>query len=633
MRHDPKDIAQKYWGFDTFRGSQKSIIETILSNSDVLALMPTGGGKSLCFQIPALSKEGICIVVSPLVALIQDQVNSLKKKGIKAIALIGGIRQDELIEKLDNCVYGNYKFLYLSPERLQQELVLERIQEMNVNLIAIDEAHCISQWGHDFRPAYLKCAVLKTMLPQVPTIALTATATKKVADDIISNLQLVEATIFKDSFERKNISFQVINTEDKHFILKNLIAEQNGSAIIYVRNRRATVELANYISNNGFRADFYHGGLTKDEKKEKLALWTTNKFAVIVATNAFGMGIDKADVRLVIHYQIPENLENYFQETGRAGRDGQPAKAVLFANKEDKLSAEKQFIKNLPTIDLVKKVYKKLNAHLQIAYGDGFDETFRLNYAQFCDKYDFKKNKVFEVLRILDQNSIISFSQQFKEKTSILFTAQKGELFSYLEKNPNKTKVIQTVLRTYGGVFDFETRIDLEFLSKKTGVSTRKIKKSFEKLHNSGLAEFKAGDEDLELTFLVQREDDKTINPIAAKLKQRNNNKAQNFANVLRYVDNRKECRSRILLAYFDEENVRDCGVCDICIERNEKPLNLKNAKLAILEQLKSKKLSSKELSILLSLDKKETLTALQELLEDELIELDARNRYGKIKT
>lgn len=631
MRKKPVEIIEKYWGFNEFRGSQEAIINTVLNQKDVLTLMPTGGGKSICFQIPALAQDGICIVVSPLIALIQDQVNSLKKKGIKALALIGGIAHQEVIELLDNCVYGNYKFLYLSPERLQQEMVLERIREMQVNLIAIDEAHCISQWGHDFRPAYLKCVVLKNVVPNAPIIALTATATKKVVDDILSTLLLKEVSFFKDSFERKNISYQIEYTEDKHFTLKNKLNDLGGSAIVYVRNRRATLALTQYLKTNGFTADFYHGGLSQKEKKEKLNNWIAEKFSIMVSTNAFGMGIDKANVRTVIHYQLPENIENYFQEAGRAGRDGHLANAILITNEEDKILAENQFINNLPTVDFVKKVYKKLNAHLQIAYGEGYNESHNINFGEFCEKYNFKKSKVFEVFQILDVNGIVSFSQQFREKTFILFTVKKGELLDYFEKNPNSKNLVQTILRTYGGVFDFQTKIDLNLISKKTGIQSKKIKHELEKLENIGFLDFNTADEDLELTFLVQREDEISINPIASKLKFRNEIKRQNFQAVIQYVNNVNQCRSKYLLNYFDEPNSKDCGICDICKKNKKVNTTSDEIKFEVLNELKSQKLSSKELTNILHFDKRDLLTALQELLEDGQVKLDAINRYVKV--
>ncbi|NNE77232.1 MAG: ATP-dependent DNA helicase RecQ, partial [Pricia sp.] len=387
MQVDPVSILQKYWGFTSFKGSQEQIINAILSQRDVLALLPTGGGKSVCFQVPAMLQEGICIVVSPLIALIHDQVNNLKAKGIKAIALTGGISFNELIDLLDNCLYGNYKFLYLSPERLQQELVQTRISQMNVNLIAVDEAHCISQWGHDFRPAYLECANLRTLLPETPMIALTATATEEVASDIIDNLNFNDPFIAKDSFARENIAFKVKREEDKRYRLKRLCLDTKKSVIVYVRTRRLTHELSRFLNANGCRTTYFHGGISKKEKQEKLELWLTNQVRIIVSTNAFGMGVDKPDVQLVVHYQMPDCLENYFQEAGRAGRDGETASAVLITNESDEIQIKNQFLSSLPDSLSLKRTYLKLNNYFQIAYGEGVNECFEFNFNDFVETY------------------------------------------------------------------------------------------------------------------------------------------------------------------------------------------------------------------------------------------------------
>ena len=409
MHKNITSVLQQYWGYDDFRGSQRKIIDTVISGQDVLALMPTGGGKSICYQVPALAMEGICIVVSPLVALIQDQVAQLKKRNIKAIALTGGIRSNEVNDLLDNCVFGNYKFLYLSPERLQQTVVRERIQQMNVNLIAIDEAHCISQWGNDFRPAYLECSILKELAPQTPTIALTATATPRVVDDIVENLELKEVRIFKDSFSRSNIAFKVRRSEDKLYQLKKYMEKIPGSGIVYVRSRKMSISLANFLINNGVSASFYHGGIPKSDKEEKLNRWLNGKDRVMVATNAFGMGVDKPDVRLVIHYQIPDSLESYFQEAGRAGRDGEPSTAIILTSKEDADRAKQQFLSTLPDVGFVKTVYSKLNNYFQISYGELISEPQAFKFNEFCSRYAFNPNMAFNALRILDQNSVLSF--------------------------------------------------------------------------------------------------------------------------------------------------------------------------------------------------------------------------------
>lgn len=381
---DPQEILKKYWDYEDFKGSQKAIIDAVLNGKDVLALLPTGGGKSLCYQIPAMASEGLCIVVSPLIALIQNQVQQLKDIGIKSIALTGGISREDLNNLLDNCIYGNYKFLYLSPERLQQEIVKDRIAQMEINLIAIDEAHCISQWGNDFRPAYLNCSLLRDIKPEVPVIALTATATAKVARDITENLKFKEHQIFKDSFSRKNIYFGVIWEEDKQRRLYELCKNTDQSGIIYVRSRRMAQVIAAFLNKKNISATFYHGGIPKEEKEKKLNLWLNNKVRIMVATNAFGMGIDKADVTLVIHYQIPESLENYYQEAGRAGRNGLPAKAIMITNKDDELQLKSQFLKVLPDVKFLKLLYNKLNNYFQIPYGTLTEEIFQFRFEEFC---------------------------------------------------------------------------------------------------------------------------------------------------------------------------------------------------------------------------------------------------------
>ncbi|MGB5498060.1 MAG: RecQ family ATP-dependent DNA helicase, partial [Maribacter sp.] len=565
MQKDPNIILAQYWGFTSFIGSQKNIIDTILSERDVLALMPTGGGKSLCFQIPALAKEGICIVVSPLIALIHNQVEALKEKGIKAIALTGGIPFEEVNNLLDNCLFGNYKFLYLSPERLQQEIVCDRIQQMNVNLIAIDEAHCISQWGHDFRPAYLECSKLREIIPTAPIIALTATATQVVANDIVANLKFINPLIVKDSFSRDNIAFSVLWEEDKRYKLKQLCLSIDKSAIVYVRTRRLAEDLANYLNMNNCSAAYFHGGLSKKGKKERLDAWLGNKVKTMVATNAFGMGIDKPDVALVVHYQIPDCIENYFQEAGRAGRNGAPANAVLLTNKSDEDQVKNQFLSVLPDIPFIKLVYNKLNNYFQIPYGEGFDSKFQLNFNAFCETYKLNPILTFNAFRVLDQNSVFALSEAFYKKTELRFLTNKEQLLSYLAKNRNLVDTVQTILRTYGGVFEFDTKINTVLIAKKAGATEETILKTLRQLKAEDIIAYKERNSDLELTFLVPREDDITINVFAHKVKALNAKKVKNIENILTYINNTKVCRSKQLLQYFGEKVESNCGKCDIC--------------------------------------------------------------------
>ena len=634
MPESPTEILKKHWGYSEFRGSQHEIIETVLSGQDVLALLPTGGGKSLCFQITAMAKEGICIVVSPLIALIQNQVDSLLQRNIKAIALTGGIPFTELNNLLDNCVYGNYKFLYLSPERLHQDIVQERIRQMNVNLIAIDEAHCISQWGHDFRPAYLECSKLREIAPGAPIIALTATATEQVTRDIVDNLKFTDPRIFKDSFSRPNIAFKVVWSEDKRYRLKQLCSGVHGSIILYVRTRRLTQELAIYLNENNCSADYFHGGITKADKEKKLNRWLQNKVQVMVATNAFGMGIDKADVALVVHYQIPDCIENYFQEAGRAGRNGESAKAVLLTNKADESQVRNQFLSVLPDVPFLKEIYKRLNNYFQISYGEGHDETFQLNFNKFCDTYSLNIMMTYNALRILDQNSVISLSESFSKRTTVRFIAGKEQLFDYLEKHKVIAPTIQAILRTYGGIFDHDTKINTALLSKKLTIPEKKIYAILQQLQDDGIIEYVAQHNDLSITFLVPREDDRTINIFAHKIKQQQQLKAAKVEFILNYVKNDHTCRSKQLLSYFGENSSNDCGICDVCINRlKPETILLKSISTAILSALEVKNRTSRELIAALNYREHEVLDVIKQLLETGSIVINSRNEYERLHT
>lgn len=629
MDKDTTSILKQFWGYDDFRGSQKQIISTVLSGQDVLALMPTGGGKSICYQVPALAKDGICIVVSPLVALTQDQVSQLKKRGIKAIALTGGIPPNDLNDLLDNCVYGNYKFLYLSPERLQQSIVQERIQQMNINLIAIDEAHCISQWGNDFRPAYLECSILKELVPGTPMIALTATATPRVVADIVENLELENVEIFKDSFSRSNINFKVKRSEDKLYQLKKYMEKINGSSIVYVRSRKMSISLANFLIKNGISASFFHGGIPKSDKEEKLNLWLSGKVRVMVATNAFGMGVDKPDVRLVIHYQIPDSLESYFQEAGRAGRDGEPSTAIIITSNEDEDKAKQQFLSTLPDVAFVKQVYSKLNNYFQISYGELVSDSLSFKFNEFCKRYEFNPNMTFNAIRILDQNSVLSLAENFKEKTTLQFVASKNEIFNYLDKNRKTAPIIQTILRTYGGITEYETKIDLYMLSRKTDVNEGRLKKILQQLADDRIAEYVNNTSDLEITFLVPREDDHTINLFAKKIKDFNQVKQNNMAAMLGYVSNKKLCRSIYLLNYFGEKTAEKCGTCDICTKKKvvASPHDLERR---VMELLAIRPHTSRQLEKAIGAKEKELLKTLERLLEDKRVSLNFKNEYIK---
>jgi ATP-dependent DNA helicase RecQ len=462
------EILQKYWCHDSFRKPQDEIIASVLEGKDTFGLLPTGGGKSICYQVPGMLKDGICIVISPLVALMKDQVQQLQNRNIKAIALTGGIKKDELINLLDNCEFGNYKFLYVSPERLQSDWILERIKKLPVNLIAIDEAHCVSQWGHDFRPAYLKIAQLKTCFPRIPFLALTASATNAVIDDIILQLNMNHPPIFRKSFERKNIAYMIFEVEDKLYRIKQILDKNPEPSIIYVRNRKLSSEMALQLENIGVKSTFYHGGLSAKEKSNQMKLWMNDEVQVIVATNAFGMGIDKSNVKTVIHTQLPESMESYYQETGRAGRNGEKSFALLLKSLSDVFQAKNQFINVLPDKKILTEIYIKLCNYFQIAYGEGINEQFAFNLNHFCQKYGFPTLKTFNSIQFLDRQGVISVTQEFSEKVSLKFTIPSKEVIRYVSLNPKEEPVILTILRTYPGIYETKTAINISLIAKKS---------------------------------------------------------------------------------------------------------------------------------------------------------------------
>ena len=629
MEH-PIQILERYWNFTNFRPLQEDIITSVLEGNDTFALLPTGGGKSICFQVPALAQEGICIVISPLIALMKNQVQSLKDKGIKAMALTSGIKFSELDSLLDNCIYGNYKFLYLSPERLQQEIVQDRIRQMNVSLIAVDEAHCISQWGNDFRPSYKNITLLRQLQPSVNVIALTASATPKVVDDIVSELDFINPKIFKQSFSRPNLAYMVFNEEDKHYRLEKILKKNSQSSIIYVRSRKLSIEISNYLESKGFTSTFFHGGITNEEKDIRLNQWLNNQKQVVVATNAFGMGIDKPDVKTVIHINLPESIESYFQEAGRAGRNGKKAFSIILKNKGDETRLKQQFLNILPTKDLVKQVYKKLCNYFQISYGEGVDVTNDFNFNAFCKTYNFNAITTFNALQILDRNSIISMSPQFNNKSSVQFIISNNQLFSYLEKNQNLSIITKSILRTYGGIFEQEVKINIHLIANKVGTSEKAIINTLKQLEKDNVITLKLSKTDTEITFIQPREDDKTINRIAEIIEIQNKLKQDQVESVLRYINNDSICKSMQLLSYFGETNLKPCGICSVCLNDKKKDFhdNYNNIRKEIITILEKGNASSRTLSEKLSCSEENIKDNIKNLLEDDIIEITKTNTY-----
>ena len=515
----PIELLEHYWNFSEFRPQQEAIIEAVLSNEDCIALLPTGGGKSICFQIPAMLKKGICIVISPLIALMHDQVNNLNSKGIKSMALTSGFSHSDLDRMLDNCIFGNYKFLYLSPERLQQDLVQQRIKQMNVNLIAVDEAHCISQWGHDFRPAYRDIKLLRKIHPTVNVIGLTASATSKVVDDISDQLDCISPKIFKTSFERSNLAYLNLECHDKLKKTVQVLKKYSGTSIIYVKNRKTTLEISGYLNKIGISSSYYHGGLNIKEKETQFNHWVSNKNQVMVATNAFGMGIDKSNVQTVIHHYLPESLESYYQEAGRAGRNGDKAYAVILSNNSDEIKSEKEQVNLLPNINFLKKVYKRICNYFQISYGEGVDSVHNFNFKLFCSSYNFPSMLTYNALKVLDRTSIISLEEKLKNSAFVKVLIKNNALFNYLENHPKQALVIKVILRSHEGIFNHTVEISLQEIINKTKLSEKKIIELLTQLKQLDIIQFESSKTDAKITFIEPREDDKTINRISKIIK------------------------------------------------------------------------------------------------------------------
>ena len=625
----PLEILQKYWNHDAFRTPQEDIIASVLAGKDTFGLMPTGGGKSITFQVPAMMMEGICLVISPLIALMKDQVQNLQNKGIKAIALTGGIASDEIIDLLDNCQYGNYKFLYLSPERLQSDWILERIKGLPINLIAIDEAHCVSQWGHDFRPAYLKISKLKEYFPKVAFLALTASATKRVQEDIITQLQLDNPAIFVKSFARENLAYMVFNVEDKLHLMEQILKKNPQPSIIYVTNRKSCSETVKQLESLGFSATYYHGGLSPKDKENHMKLWMDEKVQTMVATNAFGMGIDKANVKTVIHLHIPPNLENYYQEAGRAGRNGEKAFAVLLTNPSDVIHVEAQFLSILSDKAFLNLVFVKLCNYFQIAYGEGIDEKFSFNINHFCTKYNFPVLKVYNTLQFLDGQGIISLSQEFTEKITLQFIIPSKEVIRYMSLNPQDEEVILTILRTNPGVYESQSVINISLIAKKSNCDESKVLAILHKLNEKQVIELHAKNNDATLTFNEVREDERTISRVVKYLEAQNQLKTEQLKSVLHYIKEEKTCKTKLLLEYFGETIKKDCGVCSYCISKKKNKTDTSSLSDKIIGLLKIQEMSSRDIQKLTKYPKDDVIFALQNLLENNTIIVKPNNLYS----
>ena len=565
-------ILKQYWGYDRFRGIQEDIIDSISKNKDTLGLMPTGGGKSITFQVPALAKEGMCLGITPLIALMKDQVQNLKKRGIKALAIYSGMSRQDIIITLENCIFGNYKFLYISPERLDTELFRTKLQKMHISMITVDESHCISQWGYDFRPAYLKIAEIRELLPDVPVLALTATATPEVVKDIQARLHFRHKNVFRMSFERNNLAYIVRKTENKTAELLHILRSMPGSAIIYARNRRRTKEITELLNNEHITADFYHAGLDDATKDIRQHRWQSGESRVMVATNAFGMGIDKPDVRIVIHMDLPDSIEAYFQEAGRAGRDGQKAYAVILYAKSDKTTLHKRILDTFPEKEYIRDVYEHLQYYYQMAMGDGLDCVREFNIEDFCRKFKYFPVPVDSALRILTQAGYLEYTAEQDSTSRILFTIRRDELYRLREMGEDMDRLIQAVLRSYTGVFTDYTYINEASLAICTGLTRRQIYEMLVHLAKLRIVSYIPHKKTPYIIYTRERVEAQRIHISPEVYEHRKARYETRINAMLDYVTNDTVCRSRMLLDYFGERNEHNCGQCDTCISLRSKP-------------------------------------------------------------
>ena len=559
-------LLKQYWGYDSFRGIQEEIINSISENKDTLGLMPTGGGKSITFQVPALAKDGLCLVITPLIALMKDQVQNLRKRGIKALSIYSGMSRQDIITTLENCIFGNYKFLYISPERLDTEIFRTKLRKMKVSMITVDESHCISQWGYDFRPAYLKIAEIRELLPDVPVLALTATATPEVVKDIQARLHFRRENVFRMSFERSNLAYIVRKTDNKTGELLHILRSMPGSAIVYVHNRRRTKEITELLNNEDITADFYHAGLDDATKDIRQHRWQSGGSRVMVATNAFGMGIDKPDVRIVIHMDLPDSIEAYFQEAGRAGRDGQKAYAVILYAKADKTTLHKRIPDTFPEKEYIKDVYEHLQYYYQMAMGDGLDCVREFNIEDFCRKFKYFPVPVDSALKILTQAGYLEYTGEQDNTSRLLFTIQRDELYRLREMGDDMDKLIQTVLRSYTGVFTDYTYINEDSLAIRTGLTRRQIYEQLVHLAKLRIVSYIPRKKTPYIIYTRERIEAQLIHISPEIYEERKARYETRINAMLEYVTNDTLCRSRMLLDYFGEKNEHNCGQCDTCI-------------------------------------------------------------------
>jgi ATP-dependent DNA helicase RecQ len=623
----PAQILQKYWGYSSFRDSQEDIIEAVLNKRDVVTILPTGGGKSLCYQVPGLILEGVCLVISPLISLMNDQTEQLRNNGIKALTIKSKATTDEIVSLFDNLKFGKYKFLYLSPERLQSDLVIQKIKEININLIAVDEAHCISEWGHDFRPSYRLIYKVRDLLPNINMIALTATATKKVVDDIIENLNLSKTSIFKKSFYRNNLAYQIIKNENKLGKLEQIFKKNPFPTIIYVNSRKKTEDISNFINAKGYLSTFYHGGMTNESKTIAFDSWMNEDRLIMVATNAFGMGIDKPNVKVVIHLDLPTSIENYVQEAGRAGRNGEKSFSVVLQNENDINSFKKNTLETIPTINEIKNIHRKLYQYFQIALGELPEVSFDFNFLKFCQTYKLSHKKTTTIFQILKKNSIIEINSKFSQKSTVIFIISSKQLIRQTFNNKLTRKLIDFILRSHGGVFQKEVKINEFDIAKRMQINSLTVKELLNKLDHLNIIDYKEASSNEDFTFLTPREDDKTINRISRSIEKYLNQQQKKSKELIYFIRNNTTCRYIQLSRYFNEKKVSKCTLCDVCISDKKNSSN--RIEKDIKELFKDRKeISQDEIIFSLEHDEKAILIHLRNLLSKDKIGLTANNKF-----
>ena len=617
-----EEILKQYWGYDSFRSLQKEIITSIGEGKDTLGLMPTGGGKSITFQVPALAKEGVCLVITPLIALMKDQVNNLRKRGIKALAVYSGMTRQEILTALENCIYGNYKFLYISPERLDTEIFQTKVRSMKVSMITVDESHCISQWGYDFRPAYLKIAEIRKLLPGIPVLALTATATPEVVEDIQQKLDFHNGNVFRMSFERKNLAYVVRTTDNKTSEMLHILRRVAGSAIIYVRNRRRTREITELLNQEGITADFYHAGLENAVKDLRQKRWQCGETRVMVATNAFGMGIDKPDVRLVLHLDLPDSPEAYFQEAGRAGRDGRKAYAVILYAQSDKATLHKRIADTFPEKAYILDVYEHVQYYYQMAMGDGFQCVREFNLEEFCRKFKYFPVPVDSALKILTQAGYLEYTDEQDNASRILFTIRRDDLYKLHEMGSEAETLIQAILRSYTGIFTDYAFISEASLALRTGLTREQIYRILVTLTKRRIVDYIPHKKTPYIIYTRERQELRYMHIPPSVYEERKERYETRIKAMEEYVTTDNVCRSRMLLRYFGEKNDHNCGQCDVCLSHRTSPEEVKENDFDALSRkmtqlLAAKPMTPAEINDSMEEEKEKVAAVIQHLLNE----------------